>query len=185
MTIASPSTPPRESTKSFFAACCPSDAASCLPSQALPWLRLAIGLFVAAQTMTLGLTVNLTPPDDRPTLLLLQAGMLAATIVVMLLLGWPLAVEAARQLRHRRLTMELLFLAGIAAALGISVQSMYLGSGPVYFEVVNVLLVVYSVGHTISARSRQRAWRRWTPSPAPSPRHACWSPTPRRIARWK
>ena len=143
---------------SLWAACCPSDAASCLPSRALPWLRLAIGLFIAAQTMTLGLAINITPAEDRATTLLLQGGMLAATGVVIALLGWPLVVEALRQASRRRMTMELLFLAGVGAAMGISLQSMWEGQGrPVYFDVVNILLVVYSVGRAINTRSRQRA----------------------------
>ena len=66
---------PQSEATSLWTACCPADAARCLPSASLPWLRLAIGLFVAAQTMTLGLTVNLTPPEEQATTLLLHLGM--------------------------------------------------------------------------------------------------------------
>ena len=144
------STSPAESSGSFI--CCPA-----LPAASLPWFRLVVGIFVAAQTMCLGMTINLTAPDDATTLLLLQCGMLVATLVVLAILGLPLTGEAWRQLRQRRLTMELLFLSGILAALAISCWSMYQHSGPVYFEVVSILLVIYSIGQAITTHSRARA----------------------------
>ncbi len=123
----------------------------------MPWLRLAVGIFVAAQTMLFGLAINITPPDDPATRMLLHTGMLAATLAVLALLGWPLAKAAARELASRRITMELLFLVGLSAAMGISCRSMLAGEGPVYFEVVCVLLVVYTIGHAINAGTRRRA----------------------------
>ncbi len=123
----------------------------------MPWLRLTIGLFVAAQTMLLGMAVNLSPPEDAGTRKLIDGGMLAATLVILALLGGPMIGDAVSSLKRRRISMELLFLAGIAAAMGISLQSMRLGAGPVYFDVVSVLLTVYSAGRSISQHSRQRA----------------------------
>jgi len=133
------------------------DVVCCPAPRPMPWLRLAIGLFVAAQTMTIEIGVNLTPPEDLATRQLINYVMLGATVVVMLLLGGPLIADARDALRRRSISMELLFLAGIGAAMGISLQSMRLGSGPVYFDVVSVLLTVYSVGRAISRHSRQRA----------------------------
>src|SRR5436190_3628793 len=93
----------------FAAATC--DATCCTaPPRAMPWLRLAIGLFVAVQTMAIGLAVNVTPPDDLATRKLIDGAMLAATIVVIALLGWPLVIDALASLRNRRITIELLFL---------------------------------------------------------------------------
>ncbi len=107
--------------------------------------------------MSLGLAINLTAPDTEATRLLLQDLMLAATLLVVALLGWPLLVDAFIEFRGRRVTMELLFVIGVAAAMAISVQSMLLGTGPVYFEVVSILLVIYSIGRAINQHSRQRA----------------------------
>jgi heavy metal translocating P-type ATPase len=121
----------------------------------VPWLRLAVGLLVAAQSMTLGLTVSLTDPAEDVTAL--RVGMLIAAVVVTALLGPPLAVAAGRELRRGRLTIELLFLAGIAAAMGISVRSLVAGEGPAYFEVVSILLVVYALGKAVGEHSRSRA----------------------------
>jgi heavy metal translocating P-type ATPase len=83
--------------------------------------------------------------------------MLAATLLVIGLLGWPLAVETVRALLARRVTMELLFILCLAGAFILSCQSMIRGHGPVYFEVVAVLLIVYSIGRAVSMASRQRA----------------------------
>lgn len=125
----------------------------------IPWARLAIGIFVACQSMLLGLAVNLTSPDNRTTRLLVQGGMFAATLVVLAVLGWPIARNALVALWRRRASIEQLFLAGIAAAMGISLRSLWHDSGPVYFEVVSVLLVVYSAGQAISTLTRTRALR--------------------------
>ena len=140
----------------------PSDvscAAGCAPQRGLPLLRLSIGAVVAAQSMTLALAMGLTPPDDASTRLGLQIGMLAAALVVMLLLGVPLALEALRHLLQRRLAMEQLFVAGILGAFGISLHSMLVGRADVYFETISILLVVYTIGHAISTRARQNALR--------------------------
>jgi P-type E1-E2 ATPase len=72
-------------------------------------------------------------------------------------LGTPLAIDAITQLLHRRITMELLFTLGVVAALATSVHSMLRGHGAVYFDVVCVLVIVYSVGRAINLYSRQRA----------------------------
>ncbi len=150
-----PSTPslPRQ----LGALCCPTDDATCRPAQAVPWLRLILGLFVAGQTMVLGLAINITPPESDTVRIVLQWTMLLATLAIMGLLGGPLLVESLRALRHRRLTMELLFLICLGGAFSISCQSMLRGTGPVYFEVVAVLLIVYSLGRSISLSSRRKA----------------------------
>lgn len=148
--------PPTDSDVAWGSCCRPGDDA-CLPARPFPWFRFALGLFIAAQTMLFGLTVNLTPPDDRATLLMLQGAMLAATVLVMAMLGWPLLIDAFAAMRSRRITMEMLFILGVLAAFGLSCQSMIRGSGPVYFDVVAVLLIVYSVGRAIGSHSRRRA----------------------------
>lgn len=137
--------------------CCTSDAWEYAPQARMPWLRLVIGMFIAAQTMSLGIAISVTKPQDAATLFLLQAGMLAATALVLVLLGIPLAIDSVRQLARGRMTIELFFMLGISAALAISIRSMVLSHGIVYFDVVCVLVIVYSIGRTINAHSRGRA----------------------------
>ena len=53
------------------------------------------------------------------------------------------------KLRRSRLTIEALFLLTMSGAMFASLQSLILGSGPIYFEVVTILLVVYAFGKAI------------------------------------
>lgn len=123
---------------------------------ASPWFKIAIGAAVAGQVMLLGLAVNLTPPVGSARWLL-HSTQLAATLTVLALLGGPLVRGALEQFRQRRLSIEWLFLAGILGALGASLQSSLSGSGPIYYEVVAILLTVYAIGKTLGARARSRA----------------------------
>jgi cation transport ATPase len=137
--------------------CCRVGDEKVRPTSPIPWLRLAIGLFVAAQTMTLAIAINHTPPTEQGVKLTLQAGMLAATLLVLGLLGWPLACQAIRHARQRRVTMEALFVVCLLGTFALSCLSLVTGEGPVYFEVVSILLIVYSVGRAVSAHSRAKA----------------------------
>jgi len=126
-------------------------------------IRFALALLLAGQSMMLGLATNLSPPDPE-TLRLLQSVVLIATLGVVGLLGWPLACSASEALRRRRVTLEALFVTGMLGATAASLQSFVTGEGPIYFEVVSVLLVVYTLGRRLTARSRVgalnavRAW---------------------------
>ena len=121
-----------------------------------PWIRLAVGMLLAAQSMALGLAINVSPPTgpERP---ILQGIVLAATLVVAALLGGPLSRAAWVELRRGRPAIEVLFVAGIVGSMAVSLSSMIRGRGPIYLEVVSVLLVVYSLGKGLTARSRSAA----------------------------
>lgn len=114
--------------------------------------RVAIGILVASQSMVLSLAINLTPPEAE-SLRVLQMLVLVANLGVAALLGAPLATAGVRSLLRGQIRMEVLFISGIAGALGISLQSMSRGSGPIYAEVVAILLVVYTLGKSVAARS--------------------------------
>ena len=126
--------------------------------------RLGIGLLVVGQSMIFGLALNLH--DDVPTDVrwATQTLILASTLVVAALLGGPLARAAGRELRRGRLTIEALFLLTMMGAMAASVQAHFTGRGHIYFEVISVLLVVYTLGKVIGARTRavavagSRAW---------------------------
>src|SRR5205823_3148938 len=83
------------------------------------WIRLAVSLLLVAQSMALGLAINLTPPAGAARLIL-QGVILGATLVVAALLGGPLARAGRDAIRRRRVTIEALFLTGIAGALDAS-----------------------------------------------------------------
>jgi heavy metal translocating P-type ATPase len=114
--------------------------------------------------MIFGLALNLH--DDVPHAVrnFTQWLILAGTVLVAVLLGGPLVRTTLSELRKGRLTIEALFLLTMAGALAASLQAHLTGRGKIYFEVVSVLLVVYTLGRLIGARtraaalSRSRAW---------------------------
>ncbi|MGF1583424.1 MAG: heavy metal translocating P-type ATPase [Gemmataceae bacterium] len=125
-------------------------------------MRLAIGIALAGHGMLLGLAVNLTP--ETSARLILQGIVLVSALIVVGLLGWPLMVSVARSLRHGRLTVEALFLTAMSGAMIASFQAVISGKGAIYFEVVSILLVIYSVNRFLAARTRNAAFeasRQW------------------------
>ncbi len=106
--------------------------------------------------MAVALAVN-TSPDAPEDLRILRLALLGVTAVVALLVGKPLLAGAWQAFRERRLSVEFLFLVTLGGALGVSLQSMLSGSGPVYFEVISILLVVYAFGAQLNRAVRDRA----------------------------
>ena len=121
-----------------------------------PWFKIAAGAVLAGQAMLLGLAVNLTPPSGGARWLL-HAALMLSSFAALAILGRPLLQSAIEEVRRRRVSIELLFLAGIGGALGASVYSTFSGVGAIYYEVVALLLTVYAIGQTLGARSRSRA----------------------------
>jgi P-type Cu+ transporter len=121
-----------------------------------PWFKIVLGAALAGQSMLLGMAINLSPPAG-PARGWLHGALIFTTLCVLGLLGPPLLKAALEELRHRRMAIELLFLAGIAGALGVSLRGTFSGGGPVYYEVVGVLMAVYATGKTLGAQSRARA----------------------------
>ncbi|HAB15937.1 MAG TPA: cation-translocating P-type ATPase [Verrucomicrobiota bacterium] len=126
------------------------------PTSTTPWFKIGVGVALASQAMLLGFAVNLTPPDGALRWVL-HGALAASALTVLAVLGWPLLKASWDCVGRRRITVELLFLAGIVGAFGASVFSSITGVGAVYYEVVAVLLVVYTVGKTLTARARERA----------------------------
>jgi heavy metal translocating P-type ATPase len=120
-------------------------------------VKLALALFFAGQSLVFSLAINVSPPEEPIVRQTVQGLILAATLVVLLLLGGSLIRTAASELLRGRLTIECLFMTTIIGALLASLQSFVTGTGPIYFEVVSVLLVVYTFGKRVGARSRDRA----------------------------
>lgn len=106
--------------------------------------------------MLLGFAVNLTPPSG-PIRTVLHAALAGSAVLVLAVLGWPLGRASWECVCRKRITVELMFLAGIVGAFGASLFSSFTGIGAVYYEVVAVLLVVYTIGKTLTARARERA----------------------------
>lgn len=118
--------------------------------------RIVLGAVTASQTMLIGFALNLSAPEG-----LVRQGLhgllVVLTLGVLWLLGPPLLRAAWDCACRRTLGLELLFVSGVVGAFGASLQSSLRGSGPVYYEVVAVLLTVYSAGKALTARAREQA----------------------------
>jgi heavy metal translocating P-type ATPase len=120
-------------------------------------IRLGIGVLVVGQSMIFGLALNLhddVPPAARA---LTQWLIFGGTVLVAALLGGPLASAAWAEARRGRLTIEALFVLTGTGALAASLQAHLTGRGHIYYEVVSVLLVVYTLGKLIGARAAEHA----------------------------
>ena len=82
-----------------------------------------------------------------------HAGLLFAA-PVLLLLGGPLLDSALAELRRGRLSLDLLLLAGVAAAFGISAWNTWRGEGHVYYEVACMVLVAVTLGRWLEASGK-------------------------------
>lgn len=139
------------------ASCCAcSESSLSADPSAAEWFRLAVAGLVAGQSMIFGLAVNLSPPSG-PARLILHSVLAASAILVFLLAGLPIWREAVAALRRGRIVIEQLFLCGIAGAFGASIQSTITGYGHIYYEVVAILVAIYTFGKLIGEKRRQAA----------------------------
>jgi len=124
------------------------------------WIRLGIALVIAGQGMMLSLGLNTldTPLDPgRTAYWWLHGILIASSLAVIGLLGKPLFVETWNSWVRRRITVEALFLLSFMGALGGSLVATFTGVGDVYYEVVAIVMCVYTVGKSITRMSRKRA----------------------------
>ncbi len=106
--------------------------------------------------MVLGLTLNLSETEGAVRWLL-HGALITSALAVMALLGWPLFRASWDCACRRTIGVEWLFLSGMVGALGASLWSTFSGVGAVYYEVVAVLLTVYTGGKALTAAARSRA----------------------------
>jgi heavy metal translocating P-type ATPase len=147
-----------------MAGCCPTDEdlACCgtapTRSQALAWMRLVFAALIAGQTMTFSLGANISPPEGSERTIL-HAVLAASSLAVFLLLGLPLLRESWRQALAGRVVIEQMFLLGIAGAYAASVHSSLTGEGSIYYELVAILLAIYTLGTLVMQNRRNAALR--------------------------
>ncbi len=126
-------------------------------SASLIW-KIALALVLAGQSMVFGLGINISPPEmGSVPYLFLHGALIVSSIVVMLLLGRPLFEDAVKSLKNKKLSLEGLFLLSALGALIGSLISTITGRSEVYYEVVSIVLVIYTVGKILSSRSRKKA----------------------------
>lgn len=131
--------------------CCARPAAERLQARP-PTTALIVGAILAGNSMVVALATNLNALEPYQRLAAHGALALIACIN-----GWLLArplLRAARQAGVR--SVPGLFVLGLMGALTFSTISTVRGQGPVYYEIVSILLVVYSVGQALTALAQAR-----------------------------
>ena len=129
-----------------------------LNREAKTWLRIGMAGLLAAQAMIFSLAVNLSPVEGTARWIL-HGALAFSSVGVFLLAGLPILRESWDALRRGRIVFEQFFLVGILGAFFASVHSSLTGTGGVYYEVVAVLIAIYTFG-TVLARQRRDALRR-------------------------
>jgi heavy metal translocating P-type ATPase len=122
------------------------------------WLKVGLAAVIAAQSMAWDLALNITPAEGNAPIYIHWI-LAVSTVIVFLLIGLPLARQAFEQLKKGRIVIEQFFLIGILGAFAGSLQSTIMGVGGVYYEVVAVLLAIYTVGRMIRQQQRQKTFK--------------------------
>lgn len=124
------------------------------------WLRVGIALVIAGQGAALSLGLNTAEPPltpQQPIYWALHGGLLLSALIVLAILGGPLVRETAAALSQRKITVDSLFALSVVGALVGSMIASYSGEGSVYYEVVAIVLAIYTVGKALGVRTRARA----------------------------
>ena len=124
------------------------------------WLRIAIAAVFAGQGMVFSLAINMTPPTfGSAPYWVLHGGLIFSALVVMCFLGGPLFASTFGMLRARRLSIEGLFTLSLGGAFVGSLVSTFTGEGAVFYEIVSIVIAIYTAGRMLSERSQGRLRR--------------------------
>jgi len=128
-------------------------------SSAVSWqgVRLGLAAVIAGQSMIFSLAINMHPEAGESVRFAVHGVILAFTVLVFALLGGPLVSAAWRELRGGRITLEALFLVTMLGSMVASLQAHFVGTGSIYYEVISILLVVYTLGKLLGSRGRAAA----------------------------
>ena len=119
------------------------------------WLRIAIASVFAGQGMVFSLALNMTPPPFASMAYwILHGGLILSALAVMTFLGGPLFASTLAMFRGRRLSIEGLFTLSLLGAFVGSVVGSLTGQGSVYYEVVSIVIAIYTFGRMLGERSQ-------------------------------
>lgn len=121
------------------------------------WLRIGIAAVFAGQGMVFSLAINMTPPEfASPAYWVVHAGLMLSAMVVAGFLGGPLFSSTFGMLRAKRLSIEGLFTLSLIGAFIGSLVSTFTGEGGVFYEVVSIVIAIYTIGRMLSERSQAK-----------------------------
>jgi len=147
---------PEESSRGDRASPGRAAAADDAPSAA-PWLKVGVAAVFAGQGMVFSLAVNITPPVfGGVAYWCIHGALIVSALAVAGLLGGPLARATWAMIRERRLSIEGLFSLSLLGAFFGSLTSTLTGQGAVFYEVVAVVLAVYTIGKIVGDATRKK-----------------------------
>ncbi|HSI84653.1 MAG TPA: cation-translocating P-type ATPase [Candidatus Methylacidiphilales bacterium] len=151
---------PGPSAADVNASCAAPGAPGAKPSPEVvrAWFRAGLAGMIAFQSMMFGLGINLAGTNG-PERLIIHCVLAVAAVGTFIIVSGPLLSAAFSAMRARRVCVEQLFLAGIIGAFAASVLSTVTGVGSVYYEVVAILLAVYSLGQLLVDNQKRAAFR--------------------------
>ena len=121
------------------------------------WLRIGIAAVFAGQGMILSLALNMTPPPYGSTpYWVLHGGLILTSLAVMGFLGGPLFISFWGMFRSRQLSIEGLFMLSLLGAFVGSVVGSVTGEGSVYYEIVSIVIAIYTFGRMLGERSQAK-----------------------------
>jgi heavy metal translocating P-type ATPase len=107
--------------------------------------------------MVFSLALNMTPPPfASPAYLILHGGLILSSLVVMAFLGGPLFASTWGMLRSGRISIEGLFTLSLLGAFVGSVVGSLTGRGSVFYEVVAIVIAIYTFGRMLGERSQAK-----------------------------
>ena len=120
--------------------------------------RTAIALLAMMQVMMFALPVYLSDDGVAPReLRLLEWASFVLTLPALFYSAAPLFANAWRDVRHRRLGMDVPIVLGLAAAFAASAWSTFGGGGPVYYDSVTMFIALLLVARYFELVTRQKA----------------------------
>ncbi len=123
------------------------------------WWRLGIGFVIAGQAMVFSLGMNITPLEAFSFEYWVLHGLLmGSALVVIVLLGPRLFKETGRAIVRGEVTVEAMFCLSALGALVASAISTIRGEGPVFYEVVAIVLSIYTLGKTVALQAKDKVW---------------------------
>lgn len=121
------------------------------------WLRIAVAGVFAGQGMVLSLALNMTPPAyGSLTYWVLHSLLIFSSLIVTTFLGGPLFASTWGMLRSRQLSIEGLFTLSLAGAFIGSVAGSVTGEGDVFYEIVSIVIAIYTFGRMLGERSQAK-----------------------------
>jgi cation transport ATPase len=107
--------------------------------------------------MVFSLALNMTPPPFASMAYwILHGGLILSALAVMAFLGGPLFASTLAMFRGRRLSIEGLFTLSLLGAFVGSLVGSLSGQGSVYYEVVSIVIAIYTFGRMLGERSQAK-----------------------------